>query len=210
MSLRPLLVPIVLALLGGAALTIDIPVERWFKAGYEGGAIKKLFDLDEVFGHGVGVAMILLSVFVLAPDLRWKLPRVVACAYLSGLVAISMKLFLARSRPDTTKLDSINGVLETFGTWFPWFSTKSAWQSFYSGHTATAIGLALGLSWLLPRGKWLFMGLAVLVGFQRMAGAHHYPSDVLWGAATGWLVASACLPGGWLSGPFDRLEHRST
>ena len=117
MSLRPLLVPIVLALLGGAALTIDIPVERWFKAGYEGGAIKKLFDLDEVFGHGVGVAMILLSVFVLAPDLRWKLPRVVACAYLSGLVAISMKLFLARSRPDTTKLDSINGVLETFGTW---------------------------------------------------------------------------------------------
>lgn len=200
---------LLLVLLGAAALTIDIPVERWFKAGHEGGAIRKLFDLDEVFGHGAGVAVILLSVFVLAPDLRWKVPRVMVCAYLSGLVAISMKLILARSRPSATKFESIDGVLETFGTWFPWFSTGSGWQSFYSGHTATAIGLALGLSWLLPRGKWLFMGLAVLVGFQRMAGAHHYPSDVLWGAATGWLVGSACLPGGWLSGPFDRLERRS-
>lgn len=208
MLLRPLLVSSLLALLGGAALTIDVPVERWFKA-HEGGAIKKLFDLDEVFGHGAGVAVILLSVLVLAPELRWKVPRVIACAYLSGLVAISMKLFLARSRPDAPKFDEIGGVLDTFGKWLPWFSTKSAWQSFYSGHTATAVGLALGLSWLLPRGKWLFMGLAVLVGLQRMAGAHHYPSDVLWGAATGWLVGSACLPGGWLSGPFDRLERRS-
>src|SRR5262249_1900799 len=150
--------------------------ERWFIAGHEGGAIKKVLDLDEVFGHGAGVAVILLAVLVLAPDLRRTLPRVIACAYLSGLVAISMKLFLARSRAGATKFDSIDGVLETFGTWFPWFSTRSAWQSFVSGHTATAVGLALGLSWLLPRGKWLFMALAVMVGFQRMAGAHHYPS----------------------------------
>ena len=182
---------------------------RWWRAGHEGGAIRKLFDLDEVFGHGAGVAVILLSVLVLAPEQRWKLPRVIASAYLSGLLAISMKLFLARSRPGGTEFDSISGVLDTFGAWFPWFSTKSAWQSFVSGHTATAVGLALGLSWLLPRGKWLFLSLAVLVGFQRMAGAHHYPSDVLWGAAIGWLVASACLPGGWLSRPFDRLERRS-
>jgi membrane-associated phospholipid phosphatase len=210
MSLRPLLVPILLALLGGAALTIDIPVERWFEAGREGGALKKLFDLDEVFGHGTGVAVILLSVLILAPQLRWKVPRVIACAYLSGLVAISMKLFVARKRPYAASIDSIGSVRETFDQWFPWFSTKSALQSFVSGHTATAVGLALGLSWLLPRGKWLFAVLAVLVGLQRMASQNHFPSDVLWGAAIGWLIASACLPGGWLSGPFDRLERRST
>jgi membrane-associated phospholipid phosphatase len=209
MLLRPLLMPLLLVLLGAAALTIDIPVERWFKAGHEGGAIKKLFDLDEVFGHGAGVAVILLSVLILAPQLRWKVPRVIACAYLSGLVAISMKLFLARSRPRATTFDSIHGVRDTFGAWLPWFSTKSDWQSFVSGHTATAVGLALGLSWILPRGKCLFAALAVLVAFQRMASQNHFPSDVLWGAAIGWLVASACLPGGWLSAPFDRLERRS-
>jgi membrane-associated phospholipid phosphatase len=120
-----------------------------------------------------------------------------------------MKLFLARSRPYATKLDSLDGVLQTFGQWFPWFSMKSPWQSFLSGHTATAVGLALGLSWLLPRGKWLFAVLAILVGLQRTASKNHFPSDVLWGAAIGWLIASACLPGGWLSRPFDRLERRS-
>jgi membrane-associated phospholipid phosphatase len=146
---------------------------------------------------------------VLAPELRWKLPRVIACAYLSGVVAISMKLFLARCRPYAPEFESVGGVLETFGQWLPWFSTKSAQQSFVSGHTATAVGLALGLSWLLPRGKWLFAALAVLIGLQRMASKNHFPSDVLWGAAFGWLIASACVPGGWLSGPFDRFEQRS-
>jgi membrane-associated phospholipid phosphatase len=43
---------------------------------------------------------------------------------------------------------------------------------------------------------------------QRMVGGYHYLSDTFWGAAVGWVCAGACLPGGWFSPVFDRLEAR--
>ncbi len=88
------------------------------------------------------------------------------------------------------------------------FGGGSASQSFTSAHTATAVGLALGLGWLFPRGRWLFVGFAVLVAMQRIVGPYHFVSDTLWGAAIGCLVAFALLPGGPFSSPFDRLEQR--
>ena len=197
-----------LALLGVLAMGVDIELARWFDAKNCPTAIKKCLDLCEVFGHGFGVAGILLTVWVLAPRLRPKLPRIIVSTYVAGLIALSCKLLLERNRPIRTPLSSIAGVAETFGEWFPGSSAGSAWQSFPSGHAATAIGLALGLTWLLPRGKWLFAALVVLVALQRIASGYHYLSDTLWGAAIGWLIASIWLPGGWLSGYFDRLEAR--
>jgi membrane-associated phospholipid phosphatase len=200
--------PLVLILLGCAALAVDIPLARWFESQKLPGFIKKTCDLAEVFGHGAGVAAILLTAWVLAPEQRRRLPRVICCTYLAGLAADGMKLLLARGRPYKTDFSSINSVWGTFHGWFPMFSSESASQSFTSAHTATAVGLALGLSWLFPRGKWLFVGFAALVAVQRMAGPYHFTSDTLWGAAIGCLVAFAFLPGGWLARPFDRVEQR--
>ena len=195
-------------ILGCAALAIDIPLARWCKSPNLPGYIKKTFDLAEVFGHGSGVALILIAAWVLAPQVRRQLPRVICCAYLPGLAADGMKLFLARGRPYKTDLSTIHSVWGTFQEWLPMFSSSSANQSFVSAHTATAVGLALGLGWLFPRGRWLFIGYAVLVAMQRIAGPYHFASDTLWGAAVGCLVAFAVLPGGWLSPPFDWLEQR--
>ena len=119
-----------------------------------------------------------------------------------------MKLLVARTRPNRAFIESIDDVQSTFKGFFPWFSTGFPLQSFPSGHTATAIGLALGLSWLFPRGKWLFAFFVILVAAQRIVGGYHFLSDTLWAAALGWVCASACLPGGWLSPPFDRLESQ--
>ncbi len=201
-------IPTALAILGCAALAIDIPVARWCGSQKLPSLVKKACDLAEVFGHGVGVALILLAVWVLAPDQRRRLPRVAACAYLAGLAADAMKLLLARGRPYKTDLSAVHSVWGTFQGWLPMFSGGSASQSFTSAHTATAVGLALGLGWLFPRGKWMFVGFAVLVAMQRIAGPYHFASDTLWGAAIGCLVAFALLPGGPCSRPFSRLEQR--
>ncbi len=205
---RQFLAPAILAILGAAAMTIDLPLSHWFHAKYLPDGLKKACDLSEVFGHGLGVLAILVTVWVLAPQLRLKLLRVTVCAYFAGAVALSMKLFVARTRPNRAMLDSINDVQSTFKGLFPGFSAGFGLQSFPSGHTATAVGLAIGLTWLLPRGKWLFAFFVCMVASQRIVGGFHFLSDTLWGAAVGWFCASACLPGGWLSRPFDGWETR--
>ncbi len=199
--------PACFALLGIAAMTVDMPLAAWFHAKHFPRDLKKMCDLGETFGHGFGAAVILLSVVVLAPQLRLRLPRVVFASYLAGIAGTLTKLAYARHRPN--KMDALETtVFSSFGNWFPFFSTNSDWQSFASGHSAMATGLAIGLTWLMPRGKWLFAGLAALVMMQRLASGYHYLSDTLWGAAIGWFIAAACLPGGWLARPFDRLEEK--
>jgi membrane-associated phospholipid phosphatase len=199
--------PALLALLGVAAMSVDMPLAQWFHVKSFPRDLKKMCDLAEVFGHGFGAAMILVTVFVLAPDRRARLPRVVIAAYLAGIAGTISKLAYSRQRPN--KMEGLETtVFNSFGSWFPFFSTNSDWQSFASGHSAMAAGLAIGLSWLFPRGRWLFAMFAALVMLQRIASGYHFLSDTLWGTAIGWLVAAACLPGGWLAKPFDRLEQR--
>ena len=201
-------IPVLLALLGVAAMTVDIPLSHWFHDKNLPDGLKKACNLSEIFGHGWGVLAILVTAWVLGPQLRPRLLRVICCAYFAGAVALSMKLLVARTRPNRAMLDGINDVQATFKGLLPWFSTGFPLQSFPSGHTATAAGLAIGLSWLLPRGKWLFAFFVCMVASQRIVGGFHFLSDTLWGAAVGWFCASACLPGGWLSRPFDGWETR--
>jgi membrane-associated phospholipid phosphatase len=65
-------------------------------------------------------------------------------------------------------------------------------QSFPSAHSATAVGLAIGLSWLYPRGRWLFAAFAGLAILQRLDADAHYCSDVLAGGGVAFVVAAIC------------------
>ena len=98
------------------------------------------------------------------------------------------------------------GVAESFGRWFPLLGEGSAGQSFPSAHTATAVGLAIALSWLYPRGRWMFATLALLVACQRIESGYHFASDTIFGAAVGLFIAIACLKNGRLARRFDRIE----
>jgi membrane-associated phospholipid phosphatase len=201
-----LLWPVGIALLGAAALPLDLPIARWFRAGRCPGELQRWFSLAETYAHGFGVICILLTIFVLDAGRRRLLPRVIATSLGAGLTANLLKMLLSRTRPNDFSLAGT--VWETFGHWLPLTRVPSTEQSFPSAHMATAFGLTAALIWLYPRGRWLFPMFALLAGCQRLSSGSHFLSDVLWGAAAGCFCAALFLPGGLLAPWFDRLESR--
>jgi membrane-associated phospholipid phosphatase len=196
--------PVVLGLLGFAALPADLPLARWFAAGHCPGELGRLLHLAEAYAHGFGVAAILLTVLVLDWRRRALFPRALATVVGAGLIANLLKMSLARARPHAFSL--AGNVWESFGHWLPLNHAVSDFESFPSGHMAAAVALSAALIWLYPRGRWLFVGFALLAGGQRLYSTAHFLSDVVWGAAVGSFSAGLFLPGGWWAHQFDRLE----
>jgi membrane-associated phospholipid phosphatase len=81
-------------------------------------------------------------------------------------------------------------------------------QSFCSGHTATAVGLAISLSFFYPRGRWLFALFAALAATQRLESQAHYLSDTFAAAAVAFLCAAVCTDPRLLGRWFDAFERR--
>jgi membrane-associated phospholipid phosphatase len=204
-----LLVPLVLAAAGAAALPIDLAVARTMTdTGWMPNELHRLIVLSEAFAYGSGVAVILLCAFLIDPAARRAMPRMAAGSLGAGILTNSIKLLVARTRPMHASLSG--SALETFGGWLPLTGGHSAHQSFPSSHAATAVGLAVMLAWRYPRGRYLFAALAVLASVQRIESLSHFTSDTLWGAAIGYFLASACIGGTPLARRFDRLEGVTT
>lgn len=96
----------------------------------------------------------------------------------------------------------------------PFFSSK--YNSFGSGHTTAAFALAAGLCLLYPRLSWLWLLWAIGCGIGRVRFRQHYPTDVLFGAGFGWMVAQlvfacpfAARFTGWLTGKLDRTRFKA-
>lgn len=202
-----------LAALAVLALAIDVPLAAWFYTPNQPREFK-LFSLAEVFAHGLGVACILLTVYVLDHANRRRVLRLAVCAFGSGLLSNVIKLSVGRYRPRAIDWSNIHGVWETYVSWLPcvtqgWVQFKNNdIQSLPSSHTATATGLALALTWLYPQGRWLFAGFVVLASLQRLQAGAHFASDTLAGAAIGCLFAGWCLAPRGLDRWFARFESR--
>lgn len=177
----------VMTLAGFATLAIDLPLSRPARDHTWPKPVSEQLQRFEVFGYGVTVGVILIVVWVLDARRRSAMPRLVLMVLVAGLAADGIKLLLARIRPRDFEFEG--SVWTTFGRWFAMGGGGSKFHSFPSAHTAVAVGLAVALGAMYPRGRWLFVLFAVLVGCQRVVSGAHYPSDVLWGAAVGWLVA---------------------
>jgi len=200
-----LLPPLVLVVLGFAALPFDLQVTRWFVDGHCPRLVVKWLSIAEAFAYGLGVAAILLTILLLDRS-RWRrVVRLAAGAFGAGLLANVVKLIVARSRPHSFVFDG--HVIDTFIGWFPFGDGGSALQGCPSAHMATATGLAVGLIAVFPQARWWWIFLALSAGLQRVAVADHFASDVLWGAAVGTFVAGGLLHGGLLAPGFDRWER---
>ena len=191
-----------------AFLLVDGPVGSHFGEHPASGEVKNFFDAAEHFGTPFGQILILviLSGWVKKPERRWNpvVMRVFVTAVIAGLAADVGKLMISRYRPhhfdfDLHMADSFAGLLR-FG------AGGHGQQSFPSAHTASAFGFAAALAWAWPKQQRVFYSLAALVGLQRVVMGAHFPSDVLAGAALGYLVASLYINNAWVTRIWDRID----
>lgn len=203
----------VLIVLVMAALPFDVALANWMRANHIRGDLERLITLGEVFGYGLSVLFIAIT--AAAIDARgWRVvPRILFGAFGSGLIADACKIIIARWRPNANFQPV--GFQDSFIRWLPLLSRDELpgpWnrgmQSFPSGHSATAVGLALALSIFYPKGTWWFLVLAGLAMFQRIESRAHYLSDTLAGAAVACLVTALLLHSRWLERWLRKLETR--
>lgn len=169
------------------------------------GDLKKAIQLSEAFAHGVGATFILLSVFVVVVDRRRAVVVAIMITALSGILANVLKTTVVRVRPYAAGLQvkdhvgsiPANNATEAITDELALIVERSIWdtrqRSFPSGHSATACGLAIGLSLLFPRAWWIFAVLATFACFQRLESGAHFLSDVFAGAGIAFLVAACTL-----------------
>ncbi|HEX6970593.1 MAG TPA: phosphatase PAP2 family protein [Limnochordia bacterium] len=101
----------------------------------------------------------------------------------AGLTVVALKVLAGRERP------WVPGSSGQFTGW----NLSSDHHSFPSGHAATSFALATVLSDRYPEWRVALWTAAALVAFSRVALGHHWPSDVLAGAALGMVVGQAIL-----------------
>jgi membrane-associated phospholipid phosphatase len=181
-----------LILLAGLCLFIDMPVARFCLDTRFPKILVDLLKNAESFGHSAGVALIVLTVLFIDPQGRSRAINATLCAIAGGMGANIVKLCVGRIRPQSLELTTVD-LTATFTGLFRFAAGGSAHQSFPSAHTATAVGLAVGLAAAYPHGRAWFFVMAALVGLQRIQTSAHYPSDVFVGAAVGWIAAQAVM-----------------
>ena len=104
------------------------------------------------------------------------------CSILSaGVVALVLKTLIGRVRPIFYE------ALELTGFYPP--SIDWVFNSMPSGHTAVSFATLVMIGMLAPRIKVLTWTLAVLIGVSRVAVGAHWPTDVIFGAFIGMVVA---------------------
>lgn len=199
--------PAVLAILGICCFfLLDSFVGQTFARQKLGGELADLLGAAEHFGTPYGQLLILISLFLVLETRERRLVRVFAGACAGGIMADVIKLLIARTRPRSMDFQA-HSLAESFTGLFPFGAGGSAAQSFPSAHTACAFAFAALLSWLYPRGRNWFITLALLTGLQRICSGSHFPSDVCFGAAVGWLTGQALIHWQPANRTFQRLEQ---
>ena len=187
-----------------AMLPLDLPIAQLARSGKIPGDLKTIFRLAEAFSHGYGALLILIGIVIINRLPKLDTFALIACTFLPGLIVNAIKVTVARQRPGSFTDQLPDSVFETFAGWGGVWTGETemafnrAFQSFPSGHTATAVGLAVGLSLRVPRGAWYFSLLALLSAAQRIDSGAHFPSDTF--AAAG----IACWCGALIAGAWPR------
>jgi membrane-associated phospholipid phosphatase len=203
-------IPATLLTLSGLSIsTIDIPLASLTKRISFPDGIDKFLEAGEHFGTFYGHVLIFLVIWALDPAHRRSIARIAAAAWSAGLAANLVKLCIARTRPKYFDFDSLSAGHGFLG-FAPGLPGGSRIQGFPSAHTATAVGFAIALAFVYPRGRSVFLFLAAIVGIQRIATTSHFASDVLAGALVGWIVGHLFTSRNFLTSRLDSFEAPST
>lgn len=163
-----------------------------------GGDLRRELEAWQQFGQFGWIVVSAIALALLQPWRTRRLLDLALAVALTWIVAFGLKLLIGRPRP---KFDDPGILLGPFGeypvsseagvrhAWEFWTPISSDLWSMPSSHTAFAVMLSVFLSAMAPRLRPLVIALAATVGVCRVLFGAHYPSDVLVGAAVGWVCA---------------------
>jgi len=158
----------------------DIPVLQYFHP-YKNTAFYDTFKFITNFGraeYSIVPGVLVFIIFRKSKPMAAKVGLAVALsAAMAGLSVDVVKFIAGRYRPTMLFNENLYG--------FAFFKYKYSMVSFPSGHSATAFGAVGVLSLVFKRFRYVFLFVGALIAFSRVATLHHYPSDVLVGAAFG-------------------------
>lgn len=141
----------------------------------------------------IGIFWIVMAILlILYPERRRAGFSVMIGMLLSLLINnLFIKNVVRRVRP----YEVINGLESLIG--------KMGEFSFPSGHTATSFVAATIIACMLPQKRYGIAAiiLAAMIGFSRIYIGVHYPTDVLFGAASGALIGMLVV---WFSSLKDK------
>jgi len=182
---------IALAVLGVVSLFWDLEISRLATSIKIPGDVRKAIHLSEAFAHFSGVVVILGTLMIVDMKNRARLIQACLLVTTSGVVSNAAKYIIPRYRPHSLAEASIP-IQSSWETWgVPWSGSwfEEAVRSFPSGHSATAVALAIALSFIYPRGQWMFAVLAFMACLQRLVSGAHFLSDIIAGSDIAVLVS---------------------
>ncbi len=126
------------------------------------------------------------SMVVLCKDALYKVRNSYAFYVFCSVLAASvvgqiLKVLIGRARPIFYEALDMTGF-------FP-LSTEWAFNSMPSGHSFASFAGLVMLGLLAPKIKWITWSLAILIGMSRVCYGAHWPTDVLFGAFIGMVMA---------------------
>jgi membrane-associated phospholipid phosphatase len=101
----------------------------------------------------------------------------------SGLIARVFKILIGRPRPST--------ITDGLAQWAPSFS--AAFNSFPSGHAASAFTFAAVLAAVLPSWRGALYASAAVIALSRVGVDAHFLSDVVAGGLLGWATGRLAM-----------------
>ncbi|ODT72476.1 MAG: hypothetical protein ABS75_03155 [Pelagibacterium sp. SCN 63-23] len=111
-----------------------------------------------------------------------------------GLLTNLLKRLVGRGRPVEFETSGAFSFQHVVNDW--------TFQSFPSGHSATAVALAFVIGFVWPRLFPIFFAIGVVVAISRVPVGMHYPTDVFAGIVVGmlgaYLVRNLFAQKGWL------------
>lgn len=142
------------------------------------------------FLNDLGLGWIYIIGLPLAASIAWYLKKtnitkilifLWLCVIFAGITCDIFKVIFGRARPQE--------LFEYQHYGFYWFKFNAYYWSFPSGHTTVIAAVMAGLCYLKPRGKILFITIALVISFMRIVLSQHYISDVM----AAFLLAFVCV-----------------
>ncbi len=186
--------------------------------------------LDDYFattrqtGSTFGIALTII-VWLFCPRARHTLIPFGVAILISSVLVMAIKETTGRSRPPygvrmhthSEEMDEVWAYLEENpnpvlrperGDYWLWFSPhrphfRGDYASFPSGHATSAVIIAVYLSMIAPKAKYLWWILAIGTAVSRVRFLRHHPGDILFGAGLGLLTVYWVFAAQWP----NRLGH---